>query len=123
MHFTPYIPSLRSICAPLGATARATRATDSLSGLAVLFGGFFAAHLQPAKQGRGSRQRSFTRVAVFWAFLGQVLTRGGSCRWALTRLQAEAVAQGCVGQAIPRAPTAKLAAPSLLRGCIHSSVP
>lgn len=75
-------------------TARATRATDSLSGLAVLFGAFFGPDLKAAKEGRGSRLRAFGRVAVFWAFLAQVLTRGGSCRWALSRLQAEAIANG-----------------------------
>jgi hypothetical protein len=78
----------------LGATVRARRATASLSGLSVLFGGFFGRELGPARKGAGSRRRQFGRVAVFWAFLAQVLTRGGSCRWALTRLQAEAVAQG-----------------------------
>jgi hypothetical protein len=78
----------------LGATVRARRATASLSGLSALFGGFFGPELVPARKGAGSRQRQFGRVAVFWAFLAQVLTRGGSCRWALTRLQAEAVAHG-----------------------------
>jgi hypothetical protein len=34
------------------------------------------------------------RVAVFWAFLAQVLQRGASCRWALTRLQADALSRG-----------------------------
>src|SRR5512146_728759 len=91
MASTPYFPALRPVCAPLGATARATRAADSLSGLAVMFGQFFGTDLQPARSGAGSRQRLFGRVAVFWAFLAQVLTRGSSCRWALIRLQAEAV--------------------------------
>lgn len=91
MPSTPYLPGLRHMCAPLGASAHATRAADSLSGLAALFGHFFGPDLQPARNGPGSRQRLFGRVAVFWAFLAQVLTRGSSCRWALTRLQAEAV--------------------------------
>ncbi len=94
MPSTPYFPAWRRFCAPLGATVRARRATASLSGLSVLFGGFFGRELGPARKGAGSRHRQFGRVAVFWAFLAQVLTRGGSCRWALTRLQAEAVAQG-----------------------------
>lgn len=96
MNSTPYFPAWRSFCAPLGVTARACRAADSLSGLASLFDGFFGADLVAARHGPGSRQRQFGRVAVFWAFLAQVLTRGGSCRWALTRLQAEALAQGRV---------------------------
>jgi hypothetical protein len=78
----------------LGVTVRARQATSSLGGLAVLFARFFGAELAVARDGRGSRHRHFDRVAVFWAFLGQVLTRGSSCRWALTRLQAAAVAQG-----------------------------
>ena len=94
MNFTPYFPAWRRFCAPLGTTVRARQATGSLSGLAALFGGFFGSDLVAARRGAGSRQRQFGRVTVFWAFLAQVLTRGGSCRWALTRLQAEAVAQG-----------------------------
>jgi hypothetical protein len=92
---TPYFPQLRAQCAPLGAQLRrANAATAALTGLAALFGGYFAGLLVPAKKGAGSRQRELPRVAVFWAFLGQVLLRGASCRWALTRLQADAVTQG-----------------------------
>ena len=92
---TPYLPQLHAQCAPLGTQLkRASAATESLCGLAVLFGVCFPGLLQPAKKGAGSRQRELPRVAVFWAFLGQVLLRGASCRWALTRLQADAVAHG-----------------------------
>jgi hypothetical protein len=92
---TPYFPQLRAQCAPLGKQLRRTNAaTESLGGLAALFGGYFSGLLVPAKNGAGSRQREFPRTVVFWAFLGQVLTRGASCRWALTRLQANAVGQG-----------------------------
>jgi hypothetical protein len=73
---------------------RAGAATESLVGLAALFGGYFAGLLVPAKRGAGSRQRELPRVAVFWAFLGQVFLRGASCRWALRRLQADAVGKG-----------------------------
>lgn len=75
-------------------TARARQAAESISGLAVLFGGYFAGLLLAARHGRGSRRRVFSRVDVFWAFLGQVVVRGASCRWALGRLQAEAIANG-----------------------------
>ena len=92
---TPYFPLLRPQCAPMGAqTRRAAAATESLVGLAALFGGFLAGLLVPAKKGAGSRRREFSRVEVFWAFLGQVLPRGASCRWALSRLQADAAAKG-----------------------------
>jgi len=92
---TAYFPQLRAQCAPLGRALRHSQtATGSLGGLAALFGGYFADLLGPAKVGAGSRQRDFPRVTVFWAFLGQVLQRGASCRWALTRVQADAVARG-----------------------------
>jgi hypothetical protein len=92
---TPYFPQLRAQCAPLGVQLRrAGTATESLAGLAALFTGCFAGLLVPAKTGAGSRQRELPRVAVFWAFLGQVFSRGTSCRWALARLQADAVARG-----------------------------
>jgi len=94
MDKTPYFSLLRNVCAPLGAAKRAQKATESLSGLAGLFGHFFGPALSSARTGAGSRERQFGRVAVFWAFLAQVLTRGSSCRWALTRLQAQAVANG-----------------------------
>jgi hypothetical protein len=73
---------------------RADAASESIGGLAALFGSYFAGLLVPASKGPGSRQRDLPRVAVFWAFLGQVLRRGASCRWALTRLQADAASRG-----------------------------
>ncbi|HVT95895.1 MAG TPA: IS4 family transposase [Acidobacteriaceae bacterium] len=78
----------------MGVMFRVRAAADSINGLAVLFARFFGSDLCPARTGRGSRERNFGRVAVFWAFLGQVLTRGSSCRWAVERLQAEALARG-----------------------------
>ena len=66
INLTPYFPQLRAQCAPLGASLRRARvATESLSGLAVLFGGYFTGLLVPAKSGAGSRQREVPRVAVF----------------------------------------------------------
>lgn len=95
MNLTPYFPQLRAQCAPMGVhLRRADAASESISGLAALFGSYFAGLLVPAAKGAGSRQRDLPRVAVFWAFLGQVLRRGASCRWALTRLQADAASRG-----------------------------
>jgi hypothetical protein len=94
MPSTPYLPALRRCCAALGVTVRARSAAESINGLALLFARCFGSDLAPARAGRGSRERHFGRVAVFWAFLGQVLTRGSSCRWALERLQTEALARG-----------------------------
>jgi hypothetical protein len=94
-HETPYFPRLRAQCAPLGRSLQRTgAATESLSGLAALFGGWFSGLLVPAEKGAGSRRRELPRVTVFWAFLGQVLQRGASCRWALARVQADAAARG-----------------------------
>lgn len=94
-HLTPYFPQLRAQCAPLGTQIqRVQSATQSLTGLAALFSSCFCGVLVPAKAGAGSRHRALPRVTVFWAFLGQVLLRGSSCRWALSRLQADAVAKG-----------------------------
>ena len=78
----------------MGVASHARSAADSINGLAALFARFFASDLSPARNGPGSRERHFGRVAVFWAFLGQVLTRGSSCRWALERLQTEALSRG-----------------------------
>ena len=95
MNLTPYFPQLRAQCAPMGVqTRRADAASESIGGLAALFGCYFAGLLVPASKGAGSRRRDLPRVAVFWAFLGQVLRRGASCRWALTRLQADAASRG-----------------------------
>ncbi len=95
MPFTPHFPQLRAQCAPLGTPLRrAQSATTSLGGLAALFGGYFPGLLVPARTGAGSRQRDLPRVTVFWAFLGQVFLRGASCRWALARVQADAVGRG-----------------------------
>jgi len=92
---TPYFPALRAQCAPMGTTVRRTHAaTESLGGLAALFAGLFSGLLVPARTGAGSRRRDFPRVTVFWAFLGQVLQRGASCRWAVARVQADAVGRG-----------------------------
>jgi hypothetical protein len=92
---TAYFPQLRAQCAPLGRQPqRAARAVASLSGLADLCGHFFPGLLVPAKKGAGSRQRALPRTEVFWAFLGQVLEPGASCRRALVRLQAAALAAG-----------------------------
>src|SRR5690606_6322128 len=95
VHSTPYFPRMRAQCAPLGGQLRRTKAaTESIAGLGTLFTRYFGGLLVPAKMGAGSRQRELPRVTVLWAFLGQVLLRGASCRWALTRLQADTVAQG-----------------------------
>lgn len=95
MQTTPYFPSLRALCAPLGSCLRqAASSAGDLGGLSALFGSFFPGLLVSSEKGPGSRRRQFGRVDIFWAFLAQVLRRGDSCRAALIRLQAAMVARG-----------------------------
>jgi CBS domain containing-hemolysin-like protein len=44
--------------------------------------------LAPSKEKVNSRQRIFSPLVTFWAFLAQVLERGSSCRDALQRVSA-----------------------------------
>lgn len=92
---TPCFPQWRHFLSPLGRhTARLRASAGATGGLAALFGRCFPGLLVPARHGPGSRRRAFGRVDVFWVFLAQVLTRDASCRWALDRLHAEALAAG-----------------------------
>lgn len=58
--------------------------------LQALFGEYVPVDLlgQKARVGAGSRDRVFTAKVTFWAFLGQVLDPGSSCRKAVARVQA-----------------------------------
>lgn len=61
----------------------------SLSQFQSAFGHFIPkALLSPAKEGPNSRERVFTPLITFWAFLAQVLERGSSCRDAVLRIVA-----------------------------------
>jgi hypothetical protein len=60
-----------------------------LDGLAALVARFIPPELLVA--GAGGRERVFTAWVTFIAFLGQVLTRGGTCREAVRRVQAWSV--------------------------------
>jgi len=61
-------------------------AADDLSGLGEVCGRFFPAKLLVTA--KGGRDRMFPVLVTFWAFLSQVLTRNGSCRDAVRRVQA-----------------------------------
>ena len=87
MH-TPFFPSWRPSLAPLKAAVQKVRA-QALSPVP----GFFAAALPPEalcpeESGPHSRQRVFSLGRTFWAFLGQVLNPGCSCREAVRQMQA-----------------------------------
>lgn len=82
----------------LSKIARQRSAIDQLclTQLCELFGAFLPAHLLEFKtaQGANSRRRLFTPVVTMWAFLGQVLDPGSSCRKAVSNLQALFAARG-----------------------------
>lgn len=77
---------------PLSEVDKLLRQTSSLYSLSQYqdaFGEFIPqALLAPSKEGINSRQRIFTPLVTFWAFLAQVLERGSSCRDALRRIAA-----------------------------------
>jgi hypothetical protein len=66
------------------------RETNALDGLAALVGRFIPAELFEPKEGQ--RKRAYPPWVTFIAFLGQVLSRGSSCREAVRRVQAWATA-------------------------------
>lgn len=67
----------------------------SLAHLELLFGSFLPSWLVSFKtsEGKSSRKRSFTTILTFWAFLAQVLDHAGSCRRALSKVQALCVSK------------------------------
>jgi hypothetical protein len=50
--------------------------------------------LEPAKEGIGSRERLYSKVNTFWAFLQQVWSEDGSCQEAVHRIIEQADDQG-----------------------------
>jgi Transposase DDE domain len=64
-------------------------AADSLSELREAFGSMIPdALLGTQNQGAGSRQRLFSPLITFWAFLAQVLSPNSACREAVRKVQA-----------------------------------
>ncbi len=97
MKDTPYLPELKSVCAPMGrrSAERAQEASKCLDGLLGLFAPYLPALVRDrSKSGAGSRIRLDGRTAIFMAFLAQVLQRSASARFAVTLLQANRVSQG-----------------------------
>jgi hypothetical protein len=50
--------------------------------------------LEPANKGMGSRERLYSKVNTFWAFLQQVWSEDGSCQEAVHRIIEQAEANG-----------------------------
>ena len=64
-------------------------AADSLSQLRAAFGSMIPdALLSPAQKGAGSRERLFSPLITFWAFLSQVLSPNSACRESVRKVQA-----------------------------------
>ncbi len=62
---------------------------DSLAQLRALFGAMIPdALLAPAQEGTGSRERLFSSLITFWAFLSQVLSPHTACREVVRKVQA-----------------------------------
>jgi len=79
----------------LHALLQSDRPARSLSQFQEAFGHLIPeALLARRSSGRNSRQRIFTPLITFWAFLAQVLERGSSCRDALLRVRAWASFEG-----------------------------
>ena len=85
---TPFFPAWRARLAPLKATARHLRA-QPLPQLHGLFGSWIPeAALAQETAGLNSRERKFPLRLTFWAFLGQILSPGTSCREAVRQILA-----------------------------------
>lgn len=88
MSETPFFPAWRARLAPLKVVVQNTRA-QTLPSLQGLFGPWIPkAALAQSQGGPNSRQRLFPLELTFWAFLGQILNPGASCREAVRQVLA-----------------------------------
>lgn len=85
---TMYLPGFSGVMRRSRATKAAKQVMEQvaeLSGLAMLMANFFPFELLALKD--GGRNRMFTPMLTFMAFLGQVMTRNSSCRDAVKQVQ------------------------------------
>ena len=85
---TMYLPGFSNLMRPSRAKAKAAQVmaqASSIDGLAALVARFVPTEL--FKTAEGQRNRLFTSMVTFTAFLGQVMERGSSCREAVRRVQ------------------------------------
>lgn len=96
MHIkTLYLPGFSTLMRKSRAKAQAKEVlkhAQRIDGLAALVARFVPTELFVIKL--GSRQRMFTPMVTFTAFLGQVMSRGTSCREAVRHVQAWFLAGG-----------------------------
>jgi len=94
---TMYLPGFANLMRPSRAKTEAVQVmaeASSIDGLAALVARFIPTEL--FKTAAGQRNRLFTAMVTFTAFLGQVMDRGSSCREAVRRVQAWFLAWGQV---------------------------
>ena len=91
---TPFFPAWRACLGPLKTTVENLH-SKPLPYLQGLFGSWIPKEtLAQSKQGPNSRQRVFPLALTFWAFLGQILSPGTSCREILRQVMALFCLQG-----------------------------
>jgi hypothetical protein len=101
-HSTPFFAAFAPLlfgrpprCFDSALRAKVLRA-DSLSQLREAFGSMIPdALLSRENQGAGSRQRLFSPLITFWAFLAQVLSPNSACREAVRKVQAWWTLRSC----------------------------
>jgi hypothetical protein len=76
----------------LGEAKAVMKEAEQIDGLATLVARFIPKGLFKAEE--GTRERKFTAQVTFNAFLGQVMSRGSSCREAVRKVQAWYLASG-----------------------------
>ena len=88
---TLHLPGFSAVSKAVQAKARKlVREASALDGLAALVGRFIPGELFETR--KGQRKRAYPPWVTFIAFLGQVLSRGSSCREAVRRVQVWALA-------------------------------
>ena len=96
MHIkTMYLPGFSNLMRSSRAKTKAVQVmaqASTIDGLAALVARFIPTEL--FKAGAGERERLFTPMVTFTAFLGQVMERGSSCREAVRRVQAWFLSSG-----------------------------
>jgi hypothetical protein len=96
--YTPFLPALRRMVAPMGSgvrRARASAAALTLSRIEDHLGRAFDPELlQNSAAKEHSRRRLYSLACIFWSWIWQILQAGASCREAVRQRQALGVLRG-----------------------------